>query len=391
MRFVFPSDDVDSARERMDLRHTMEALWNEIAALFATRRADARAIGEVTARLDHRIRSELLVERDGSHTIVVTPREERRMRPLVDAFVACAPRLDGARVTSHRPARPFAEALATVQKEHGYDLGSGRARVGFSRGHLIELVIYGRGFGGREDENAACAAERLVEGLIGERLLDDWVGHIGAEPLTQTGRLRVIGADDTPTLAISELPHTVGSATESLRSGLAELPRAPLRDGWTMFEAKPESQRDYVAQDDIVLAASALPEMLKCFLEGSPFSSLRFTKRDEVFAYLKLDGGAESFEDRLAARIALEDRLGSELGSAGTLVGNGLGLRYAYIDIALVPDSTAVEHLCRIARDAGVSRRSWLLFCDTNWADEWVGVWPDPPPPPASSSAELPL
>jgi hypothetical protein len=383
MRFVFPPDDVDSARERMELRHTMDGLWHQIARLFETRCADERAITRLAQQLDPDISSELLVERDGSHTLVVTPREERRKRPLIDAFVGCAPKLNGARVTTHRPARSLEEAIATVKDELGFELGSSRARVGFSRGHLLELVIYGKGFGGRDDHDAACAAERLVECLVGERLLDDWVGQISAEPLAQTGKLRVIRADETPTLPLAELPQTVASATESLRSGLPELPRAPLRDGWTMFEAKPESQPDYAAQDDIVLTASALPEMLKCFLEGAPFSSLRFTRRDEVFAYLKLDGGDKSFEERLADRLLLEDRLSAELEAMGTLVGNGLGMRYAYIDIALTPNAEAIETVCRVAREAGAPRRSWILFCDTDWADEWVGVWPETPAPAA--------
>lgn len=377
MRFVFPSSEEREASERVALEARMRAAWEEIAELFRAQHADDARVARAVTNVDARLRSELLVERDGARTIVVTPREERRLRPLVDAFVECAPKLDGIHVRTHRPQRSFAEALATVKREHGFELDSGRARIGFSRGHLLELVIYGKGFGGRSDENAGCAAERLVEALVGERVLDDWVGQVDAEPLAGTGRLRVIAPDETPTVPLAELAGTISSATESLRSGLPE----PLRDGWAMFETQPERADDYEAQDDIVLASSALPEMLKCYLEGAPFSSLRFTSRDHVFAYLKLDGENSGFEQRLQQRVALEDRLNSDAGTATTLVGNGLGLRYAYIDLELPADKDAIGRVCQVLRDAKVTRRAWLLFCDTEWSDEWVGVWPDSPPP----------
>jgi hypothetical protein len=381
MRFVFPSDAEHEASERERLVLAMQSAWNEIEKLVRSASPDESALGRVARTVDARIRTELLTERDGSRTIVVTPREERGLRPLIDTFVNCAPKLDGVRVTAHRPQRALAEALETVKREHGFDLETARARIGFSRGHLLELVLYGKGFGGRSDDNAACAAERLVESLVGERVLDDWVGQIDAEPLTGTGRLRVIAPDETPTVPLAELAGTVASATESLRSGLPEIPRAPLRDGWTLFETHPEAATDYAAQDDIVLASSALPEMLKCFLEGAPFSSLRFTPRDEVFAYVKLDGEDKSLETRLAERVELEDLLANELGGSATLVGNGLGLRYAYIDLALTPDATALGRVCELLRRGGVSRRSWISFCDTDWSEEWIGVWPDSPAP----------
>jgi hypothetical protein len=381
MRFVFPSDAEHEANEREQIVLAMQSSWQAIAKLFESEAADEASLERIARKVDARIRTELLTERDGSRTIVLTPREERRLRPLVEAFVRHAPKLDGVRVTAHRPQRPLAEALETVKREHGFELDTARARVGFSRGHLLELVVYGKGFGGRSDDNAACAAERLIESLVGERVLDDWVGKIDAEPLTGTGRLRVIAPDETPTVPLTELAGTIASATESLRSGLPEIPRAPLRDGWTLFEAEPEAAVDYAAQDDIVLASSALPEMLKCFLEGAPFSSLRFTPRDEVFAYVKVDGEDASFETRLAARVEVEERLSQELGSAATLVGNGLGLRYAYVDLALAPDTVALARVCELLRECGVSRRSWIAFCDTDWSEEWIGVWPDTPPP----------
>ncbi len=379
MRFLFCSDGDRDAEERLSM---MDAAWQEITPLLDDY-SDVRAIERVVQRVEPCLETELLHERNGSRTLVITPREERHLRPLTDAFVERAPSLEGVRVTAHRPPRSHDEAIETIVNEHGFDLALGRARVGFSRGHLLEIVIYGHGFGGLADEAAGVAAERVVEALIGERLLDDWVGQVSAEPLARSGPLRLVNQDAAPTFALAELAGTLSSAAESLRGGLGELSRgAPLREGWALFEGKPESAPDYAEQDDVVLAASALPEMLKCYLEGAPFSSLRFTRSDNVFCYLKLDGSERSFEDRLADRVALEDRLAETLGPSGVVVGNGMGLRYAYIDLALSPDQSALDRVCDIARQAKVAERSWLLFCDSDWSDEWLGVWPKTPAPP---------
>ena len=152
-----------------------------------------------------------------------------------------------------------------------------------------------------------------------------------------------------------------------------------------LFESEPEACSEYAAQDDVALASGALPEMLKCFLEGAPLWAKRFVRGGARVVYLKTDAGGASFEDRVARRAKLEDDLATSLSARrlGAVVGNGLGLRYAYVDLALAPEPAALSVVCEVARSAGVSRRSWLLFCDSDLADEWVGVWPDTPPPPA--------
>jgi hypothetical protein len=150
-----------------------------------------------------------------------------------------------------------------------------------------------------------------------------------------------------------------------------------------MFELEPEVQYDYAAQDDLAIATTLAPELLKCFLRGQPFSCARFSRFGERFCYLKLDGDGERSEPRLLARRALEDALSEALpnAGAGAVIGNGLGIRYAYVDLALANLDAAVLRALEVARKCGVPRRSWLLFCDGDLAAEWVGVWPDTPPP----------
>lgn len=379
MRFLYTGDGQGEARERAALAARIDAVLHSVAEAGH----DEVTIASLIARIHPDLDAELL--RDEC-LVVVTPRGERRVRPLA-AFVAeRASKVDGLRFTTHRPARAFDEMVATVRREHGFELGSAQARAGFSRGHLLELVIYGDGFGSATDERALAAAERAAEVLLGERVTDDWVGRIDAEPLPRGGALRVVQRDAAPRFPLAELPQAVARAVEGLARELPDLAglTAP-REGWVLFESEPEACSEYAAQDDVALASGALPEMLKCFLEGAPFSSKRFVRGGARVVYLKTDAGGASFEDRVARRAKLEDDLATSLSARrlGAVVGNGLGLRYAYVDLALAPEPAALSVVCEVARSAGVSRRSWLLFCDSDLADEWVGVWPDTPPPPA--------
>ncbi|MBI3204726.1 MAG: hypothetical protein HYZ29_24540 [Myxococcales bacterium] len=370
MRFLHAS--VDEAREREALAARVDAMLEQLTPANASEK-----VAEIHPRLD----AEVLA--DGS--IVVTPRGERQLRPLAAFVVERGARHGRLRFTTHRPPQPFAEMVATVQTEHGFDLSSAQARAGFSRGHLLELVVYGSGFGGHTDACALAAAERAAEVLLGERVLDDWIGKIDADPLPKGGPLRVVQRDAAPRFALSELPQTIAGAVEGLVQSLPDLASlSGSRDGWVLFEAEPEAAADYRAQDDVALASGALPELLKCFLEGAPFSSKRFVRGGAQVAYLKLDARGTPFEQRIAQRAKLEDALTAALAARrlGAVIGNGLGLRYAYVDLALAPGNEALALVSHVARTAEVSRRSWLQFCDSDLGSEWLGVWPDSPPPP---------
>lgn len=383
MRFLHTGDGGDEARERAELL----ALADSVLADVCSGGSDESRVRSLLARIHPALDAEVLSGHAGGNLVVITPRGERRLRPLVAAVVERAPKAPGLAFATHRPARGFDEMVETVRREHGFDLSTARARAGFARGHLLELVIYGSGFGGKSDAAAELAAERAAEVLLGERVLDDWIGRIDAEPLPRGGPLRVVQRDSAANFPLSELPAAVSVAVEGLGKELPDLGRlSQSREGWVLFEAEPEAAAEYAAQDDVALAGSALPEMLKCFLEGSAFSSLRFVRDGASIAYLKLDVQGTSFEQRVADRARLEDELTAALSSRrlGAVVGNGLGLRYAYVVMALAPDPAALSVVRDVARAAGVGLRSWTLFCDTDLADEWLGIWPDTPPPPLS-------
>lgn len=387
MRFVFANRNDEERARRERVHAGIDAFWsklrsapqNEVAALLAD-------VGQI----DPRLCGEMIDDGD-SPCIVVSTRGERAARPLAEETARRAPAFDRMRVTSGCPPLGAERALERVQRDQGLQLGDAAVRAGFARGHLLELVVYSAAFAQCGEERAGLAAELLVESVLGERAFDDWIGQIRTAPLERRSSLPVLGSRPAHerALPLADLADSVAAAVRAVGDGLPERPAWQMESdaapSWTLFELEPEIAFDYSAQDDLAIATTRAPEMLKCFLRGQPFSSLRFSRHGEVFAYLKLDADDSDSEARLRARRELEDALSDALGraGAGAVIGNGLGLRYVYVDLALKDAEAALDLVLEVARARGAPRRSWVLFMDGDWAEEWVGVWDDAPPPPA--------
>jgi hypothetical protein len=391
MRFLFADHSAAERSARERVLAESDALWSFVReraaelAIMSRRELEAR-LRERLSAIDPRIGVDLL-DGDDRRAIVLSPGGARPLRPVIEAIAGRAPALPRLRVLTALPPGSIEYALQRVRDELGVDLTEARVRAGFARGHLLDIAVFAPDFASNNDERALEAAELVVQLLIGERLYDDWIGELRVGPLPRRSPLRVV--DNEPvaerTFPLAELRDAVGAAVEGLLAGLPSGPlwrRASGAD-WTMFELEPELAYDYAAQDDLAIATTLAPEMLKCFLRGQPFSSQRFSRSGERFCYLKLDGDGVDSEARLLSRRALEDALEALAQERrGVVIGNGLGVRYAYVDLALADLDGSIQRVLAIARAAGVPRRSWLLFCDTDLAAEWVGVWDDGPPPP---------
>ncbi len=64
------------------------------------------------------------------------------------------------------------------------------------------------------------------------------------------------------------------------------------------------------------------------------------------------------------------------------MIGRGIGLAYAYLELALADVKRAAEVVRAVGASRKLGRKSWLLFCDSHLADEWIGVHPDALEPP---------
>jgi hypothetical protein len=288
------------------------------------------------------------------------------------------------RCARFEPARPLADALARIHARYALDLSKSRARCGFSRGHLLDVVVYVPGGQGSKLEQEAAA--ELVESLVGEACFERWIGTVSATPTVRGGPLMVLNAnaEERSAFPIQTLHEATLAAITGLKQGLAGEPSARLgpSEDWVLFELSPEPALDYAAQDDLLLASTRMPELKMTFLRGERVFSGRFSARDDLFGYLKYESSERTVEARLVERAALEDELGRALKPAhGALCGVGIGLRYVYLDLALSDPNCVEGAIFPALRARGMPKRAWLLFCDSELEHEWLGVHADTPEP----------
>jgi hypothetical protein len=288
----------------------------------------------------------------------------------------------------YRGESDVAHALAEVRDRFGVDLSDARLRIGFSRGHLLEVVVLSSAFSSAADGPGLDAANFLVLRLIGDELFDDWVGAVDIAPAPREGLLRLVSATPPGERGLV-LDEALPAVEAAIRGVYAELPGTPYRarselSNWTLLEAEPGAEIDYPAQDDVALKSTVIPEAMKCFLERGRFSSKRFSRHGESFAYVKVDAIDETADARHELRVRLEDAIGKTLVTTrlGCVVGAGLGVRYVYIDVVLENVERGVSAVRDALRRLEVDPRSWVLFCDASLSHEWVGIWDDTPPPP---------
>ncbi|MEI9949661.1 MAG: hypothetical protein WDO74_11945 [Pseudomonadota bacterium] len=282
------------------------------------------------------------------------------------------------------PALACALAVSRIRAESGVDFTRARARAGFARGHLLDVVVYLPGGNGNTLESDA--AEDLVRLLVGEELFERWIGGVLATPTVRGGLLPVLNesAEDRGALPIETLLDSIRAAIAGLEVGLLEptFAHSTETDDWFAFELSPDPAPDYAAQDDLVFCSTRVPEAKKSFLRGERFFSGRFTASGALFVYLKYDTLETTPEARLAERGKFEELLKRILaGHHGGVVGVGLGVRYGYIDLALTDPEFVEQHLWPELRALKICKRSWLLFCDSELESEYLPMYSDSPAP----------
>jgi len=270
--------------------------------------------------------------------------------------------------TRGRAPLPLTSALALVSDRHGVDLAGARARAGFSRGHLLDVVLELPGGRGSAAEHAA--AEQLIEAVLGEARASDWIGDVTVVAAPRGGMLKVVQPrpESERFFPLAELSRAIAAAISGLHAGL---PSEPLwatggEQRWFLFELDVDAGPDYPRQADVALVCTFMPEMLKCFLSGASFASARFFRTGELVAYLKYPSAELDPRRALAKRRVLEDALDAALVSerSGRVVGSGMGVVHSYVDLALDRVERSVAVIREVCRRVGTGAGTVLEFCD---------------------------
>ncbi len=403
MRWRWPIPSIpEEESARIEVAEKIERWWEE----FARRAGDLDAhftrglkmdipawIEEHLQGIERRLMWEFGPALKGGHRLVITPESEHHLRPLVEAILGRAPKLKGWEFFAYRLVDDWAWSQSTFKGRTGKSLEGVRVRAARGKANGIDLVFQAPWCGDKEDKAAGEAAMVATEILLGEELLDKWIGFIEAAPLPKRGFFRkLVGDEGVPAEA---LKGAVEGMIGEIQGGLPPQPRhlgtgpavgSPEEEtAVRLYEMEPEEREDYPGRSDLWIAQSEFPEMWEATATHSPaFSSARFSRCGETFAYLKLDRTERPDLKTVAVRGELEDAVCARLkpAGAGAKVGGGTGLQYSYIDFALTDVAKAIPIMRAVLQEWRAPERSWLLFFDPELADEWVGIWGGTPPPP---------
>lgn len=314
----------------------------------------------------------------GGHRLVITPESEHWLRPMLGYVLSRTPQIPGWEFYAHRLPEDVEMARATVQGRCGVQLNQAGIEARIGRHRKID-VLYTFPQERWSEEQARNVAFVLTETLLGEETLDGWIGAIDAVDPKEPGHRW---------LPLERAGATVTAVATSM---MEQLPGEPafLVDKesakWSNYEMKREGDaEDYPERCDIIVGSTCRMELIEAVMSGRLFDSRCHSRHKEIFCYLKIDAGEVDGSERLDHRASLEDPLDAALQQAalGGTIGGASGIRYSYVDLALMNVMQAIPIIRQVLAQQRAPLRTWLLFFDSHFEEEWLGAYPQTPPPP---------
>lgn len=334
------------------------------------------------------------IDREG-HRLVITPESEHHLRPLVDALFERAPDLDRWEFYKFRIPEPYERAVAAVQGRTGGDISGWKVRPARD-GKEISLTFLVPDLSRAAKDEAMNSAFVAAEAILGEEMLNKWVGVIEVEKLVSR-RFFGLGRDAAAdAITLDQLRAAAEGVVAEIRTELPNKPQFQLDDPTAeddgrvgfIYELQPEEADDYPRVEDMFVGKGTLPGFFEA-VRSATFWSSAFSDCGETFCYLKFDGkdgiNEEKFADKGEIEDAVDDALRAE--KCGCFIGGGTGLRYSYVDLALTDVPKAITLVKDVLRRGNIPKRSWVLFYDSDQVAEWVGIYDDTPAPPGISTA----
>jgi hypothetical protein len=384
----------EEAARRAELESLVDAWWtafrkraNDLSDLFGKRSEwDLPAwMAETLRAIDPALMWEFgpAVKSEG-HRLVITPESRRDLRPLVRHILRVAPEIEGWEFYDHRLAESLEMARLTVEARCASPCQLTEVAVTVSEDNRIALRFSGPDVR-NNDSGAEGEAFVLAETLLGEEVLDCWIGEISVHPRPKRGFLRLVGKGqpEPNSVPMEQLKRRVDAAIDSVLETLTDKSTESETATWSLLELKPEDKDDYPQQADLFVAKTPNLDLWRA-TRADGFRDKRFSRHGETFCYLKLDGSAGLDEEKFADKGELEDAIDALLRPAGwgCQIGGGTGLKYSYIEMALTDCAKALPAIRQRMAEGNIPKRSWILFHDCERATEWIGVYDDSPAPP---------
>jgi hypothetical protein len=381
MRWRFPSHAERAAQGPHLAR--MDAWWSAFAEMQGRIVDHFRGRGELDLPswirenldpVDPRIMWEFSGDASG-HTLALTPEGARELRPFADVLVARAPRLPGWRFTTYRPPADLDQASERTRQAPGAAALPSAISVTKGRDNLIDLTY------DESDDISSGAAFTFIDGLLGEELLDHWIGVV------EGGSTLEGGAASGRTVGPGLLLAAVNDLRREILEALPEQPAfATIADArWFSWSTNPDNPKSDFGRDDIITGMTSRPDVTQAASRAALFHSPRFSRHGETFCYVKSSVPEGLTQTRVKDRSRLSDAIDESLSAAklGCVVGGATGLRHDYIDLAVLDLDRASRVVMEALGRVGAHERTWLLFFDADLKSEWLGLRDETPAPPS--------
>lgn len=243
----------------------------------------------------------------------------------------------------------------------------------------------------------------VAQMLLGQDLFQKWVGTLHSDYRTLAAK-----QDGLPHVELNSLPKIMNGFKRNIQQKLCERPLYIVEERLeasalvspeyhhpepgqkpqigTVFEIESPEAENYPAQSDLVVASARFDYLWLAMHSDVPFYSCRFSKCEEIFCYLKIDGRDGFAETLVSDRTDIEEALNEVLvaNGLGCAISGGTGRVYSYIDLAITDLPRAIKSIREVVQSLRLTKRTWLQYFDADKTSEWEVMYIDSPPPPAS-------
>jgi len=405
----------DEINEQTRVSEQIERFWKQFAAdsetlksyFFGDKTDETVAWCEAYLKPIHEdlmweVSRDILEVGDKRLVFTVTPESEYALRPLTKAIIERAPDIANWRFTQFKePLIGDFNDFEHSMLKHSWEEVEGQ--INESPLKCFDITLRDKHFKKENKDSDIADALTVLTTVLGEEPVDLWINFVMTQPLSkrkEKAKTKAASAETVKTKAdsddIDESEYLKDSNLEqqpfyplnSLRNVLASrvvelVDELPIERCWErtldgFYSLKGSSWEEGLRP----VITTPYPATIFAKERRMLFHSSAFTRHDEVFAYLKMSQDQELAHD-VETRFELEDKLDRELrkAKAGCVLGGGVGNEASYIDMIISDLPEAAEILREQAAKAKLPETSWLLFYDTYWVDEWVGMFKRTPPP----------
>lgn len=326
---------------------------------------------------------EVAVLPDKGLLLVISPEDRVELRSLVSSIIDRAPLLDGWKFGAYRLSEEPSLIETAYEGRTGERFLKNLAfKLEKTENNQINLIVHSSDFKTANAPNDMARSLSLATITLGEEKMEKWIGMVLSSG--QPGRLsklfNIFGRKDfdevvPPQGLLKEVEFVIKEIISTLPECVLAEKFAPDNCEWSVLSVRlPEKPTSENVPERLTFNTFR-PAIFTAISRSTWFfSSERFSRCGETFCYIKCkqNSSDEFFRDKL--HDAIDKTLRQS--KMGCVIGGGVGPAHIFIDMAITNIDECIESLRDECKRLDAPPETWLLFYDTHWRSEWVGLHP---------------